>query len=143
MQRSQRLSGESLEQHIGRVLGSIGPSMILTASSESIAFFLGMNSPPLNVSCYEYTHIQLVPYMLLIYLLHEPFMHRLDDLNACRSDVFGLCWNGGRIQHSLAVHCVPRALYSRLPAADGTDIDPTNTCIYFYRYFPPKNTFSS
>ena len=48
MQRSQRIAEEPLEEHIGRVLGSVGPSMILTATSESIAFFLGM-----SVFCYE------------------------------------------------------------------------------------------
>ncbi|XP_077999755.1 NPC intracellular cholesterol transporter 1-like [Glandiceps talaboti] len=40
-QRCERLEGESREEHIGRVLGNVGPSMILCSLSESVAFFLG------------------------------------------------------------------------------------------------------
>ncbi|KAL4217752.1 NPC intracellular cholesterol transporter 1 [Mactra antiquata] len=40
-QREKRLAGETLEEHIGRVLGIVGPSMLLTSFSESVAFFLG------------------------------------------------------------------------------------------------------
>ncbi|KAH3710433.1 hypothetical protein DPMN_069915 [Dreissena polymorpha] len=40
-QREPRLPGETLEQQIGRTLGAVGPSMLLTSISESIAFFLG------------------------------------------------------------------------------------------------------
>jgi len=41
MQRSQRLDGETREQQIGRAVGQVGPSMLLTSLSESLAFFLG------------------------------------------------------------------------------------------------------
>uniref|UniRef100_A0A4X2K478 NPC1 like intracellular cholesterol transporter 1 n=1 Tax=Vombatus ursinus TaxID=29139 RepID=A0A4X2K478_VOMUR len=40
-QRLPRLSGEQLETHIGRVLGSVAPSMLLCSLSEAICFFLG------------------------------------------------------------------------------------------------------
>jgi len=40
-QRDERKPGEELEDQIGRILGQVGPSMLLTSSSESIAFFLG------------------------------------------------------------------------------------------------------
>jgi len=42
VQRSQRLDGETREQQIGRAVGRVGPSMLLTSLSESLAFFLGM-----------------------------------------------------------------------------------------------------
>ena len=42
MQRSHRLDGETREEQIGRAVGLVGPSMLLTSLSESIAFFLGM-----------------------------------------------------------------------------------------------------
>jgi len=42
MQRSSRLDGETLEEQIGRAVGRVGPSMLLTSLSESLAFFLGM-----------------------------------------------------------------------------------------------------
>jgi len=44
MQKSQRLDGETRQQQIGRAVGRVGPSMLLTSLSESIAFFLGKNS---------------------------------------------------------------------------------------------------
>ncbi|KAL1139914.1 hypothetical protein AAG570_006891, partial [Ranatra chinensis] len=40
-QRVVKLTGESNEEHIGRVLGQVGPSMLLTSISESACFFLG------------------------------------------------------------------------------------------------------
>lgn len=40
-QRDKRQSHESLEDQIGRILGKVGPSMLLTSVSESLAFFLG------------------------------------------------------------------------------------------------------
>ncbi|XP_005097476.1 NPC intracellular cholesterol transporter 1 [Aplysia californica] len=40
-QREQRLDGETTDQLVARVVGKVGPSMLLTSSSESLAFFLG------------------------------------------------------------------------------------------------------
>ncbi|XP_067396428.1 NPC1-like intracellular cholesterol transporter 1 [Emydura macquarii macquarii] len=40
-QRSVREPGEQREQHIGRVLGSVAPSMLLCSFSEATCFFLG------------------------------------------------------------------------------------------------------
>ncbi|XP_074144554.1 NPC1-like intracellular cholesterol transporter 1 [Sminthopsis crassicaudata] len=40
-QRLPRLPGEKREMHIGRVLGSVAPSMLLCSLSEAICFFLG------------------------------------------------------------------------------------------------------
>ena len=42
LQRSTRLDGETREEQIGRAVGRVGPSMLLTSLSESLAFFLGM-----------------------------------------------------------------------------------------------------
>jgi len=44
-QRDQRLEGESLEQQISRIVGRVGPSMLLTSSAESLAFVLGALTP--------------------------------------------------------------------------------------------------
>ncbi|XP_053318761.1 NPC1-like intracellular cholesterol transporter 1 [Spea bombifrons] len=41
LQRDERREGEKREQHIGRVLGSVAPSMLLCSVSESLCFFLG------------------------------------------------------------------------------------------------------
>lgn len=41
LQRLPQKPGEGLEAHIGRVLGSVGPSMLLCSVSEAICFFLG------------------------------------------------------------------------------------------------------
>ncbi|XP_022654029.1 Niemann-Pick C1 protein-like [Varroa destructor] len=40
-QRTTRLDGESVEQHMARVLGIVGPSMLLASASECTCFFLG------------------------------------------------------------------------------------------------------
>uniref|UniRef100_A0A3Q3XD49 SSD domain-containing protein n=1 Tax=Mola mola TaxID=94237 RepID=A0A3Q3XD49_MOLML len=40
-QRDVRLPGEKREEHIGRVLGKVAPSMLLCSLSESVCFFLG------------------------------------------------------------------------------------------------------
>lgn len=40
-QRDQRKPNETYAEHIGRTLGKVGPSMLLTSVSESCCFFLG------------------------------------------------------------------------------------------------------
>ncbi|XP_012169745.2 NPC intracellular cholesterol transporter 1 isoform X5 [Bombus terrestris] len=40
-QRETRRPNESIPEHIGRILGQVGPSMLLTSVSESCCFFLG------------------------------------------------------------------------------------------------------
>lgn len=40
-QREGRKPEETIPQHIGRTLGEVGPSMLLTSISESCCFFLG------------------------------------------------------------------------------------------------------
>ena len=40
-QRDRRREDESIEEFIGRVVGRVAPSMLLSAASESICFFLG------------------------------------------------------------------------------------------------------
>ncbi|XP_017762316.1 PREDICTED: Niemann-Pick C1 protein isoform X5 [Eufriesea mexicana] len=40
-QRESRHPNESVPEHIGRILGQVGPSMLLTSVSESCCFFLG------------------------------------------------------------------------------------------------------
>ncbi|MGH0133736.1 UNVERIFIED_CONTAM: hypothetical protein FKN15_025418 [Acipenser sinensis] len=40
-QRDERLSQEELHQQIGRILGDVAPSMLLSSFSETVAFFLG------------------------------------------------------------------------------------------------------
>ncbi|XP_062596314.1 NPC intracellular cholesterol transporter 1-like [Saccostrea cucullata] len=50
-QRDKRRPNESIEEQIGRILGQVGPSMMLSSFSESIAFFLGAltNMPAVRV----------------------------------------------------------------------------------------------
>ncbi|KAK7091360.1 NPC intracellular cholesterol transporter 1-like [Littorina saxatilis] len=50
-QRDKRGPNETLEEQIGRVLGHAGPSMLLTSTSESVAFFLGAltNMPAVKI----------------------------------------------------------------------------------------------
>ena len=45
IQRDRRLPDEDIEAQIGRIVGRVGPAMLLTSVSESIAFFLGALTP--------------------------------------------------------------------------------------------------
>ena len=45
IQRDRPLPDEDVEMQIGRVVGRVGPAMLLTSVSESIAFFLGALTP--------------------------------------------------------------------------------------------------
>lgn len=40
-QREPRLEGETVEQHVGRVVGKVAPSMLLSTCAETLCFFLG------------------------------------------------------------------------------------------------------
>ena len=42
-QRDVRQTGESVSNQIGRVLGEVAPSMLLTSTSEAVAFAFGKN----------------------------------------------------------------------------------------------------
>lgn len=46
-QRLPRRPGEQREEHIGRALGRVAPSMLLCSLSEAICFFLGEPGRPL------------------------------------------------------------------------------------------------
>ena len=41
LQRDTRQQGEDIPQQVGRVLGAVGPSMLLSSLSESVAFGFG------------------------------------------------------------------------------------------------------
>ena len=41
-QRVPKRPNESIPEHIGRVVGEVGPSILLTSLSETACFFLGM-----------------------------------------------------------------------------------------------------
>lgn len=45
LQRDRRQEDESLEEQVGRIVGKVGPSMLLTSSAESLAFLLGALTP--------------------------------------------------------------------------------------------------
>ena len=47
-QRDERMPQEELHQQIGRILGDIAPSMLLSSFSETVAFFLGKIGHLLN-----------------------------------------------------------------------------------------------
>ncbi|XP_063417438.1 NPC intracellular cholesterol transporter 1-like [Mytilus trossulus] len=67
-QRDARPPGESLEEQIGRIVGRVGPSMLLTSSAESIAFFLGAltNMPAVRVFSLYAALAVLIDFLLQI-----------------------------------------------------------------------------
>ncbi|XP_018008348.1 NPC intracellular cholesterol transporter 1 [Hyalella azteca] len=44
-QREPMLEGETSEEHIGRIVGKVAPTIIISTSSEALCFFLGALSP--------------------------------------------------------------------------------------------------
>ena len=41
-QRSEPLKGESVPEHVGRVVGKVGPSILVSTTAEALCFFLGL-----------------------------------------------------------------------------------------------------
>ena len=46
LQRDERREGEDLARQIGRVLGNVAPSLLLSGLCEMLAFFLGKKIAP-------------------------------------------------------------------------------------------------
>ncbi|XP_064596791.1 NPC intracellular cholesterol transporter 1-like [Liolophura sinensis] len=67
-QRDVRLPSETREEQIGRILGKVGPSMMLTSLSESIAFFLGglTNMPAVKIFSLYAAMAVLIDFLLQI-----------------------------------------------------------------------------
>ncbi|XP_004630599.1 Niemann-Pick C1-like protein 1 [Octodon degus] len=89
-QRLPRMPGEGREAHIGRALGSVGPSMLLCSLSETICFFLGAISPMPAVRTFALTSGLAV---LLDFLLQMTAFVALVSLDskrqeALRPDIF-------------------------------------------------------
>ncbi|XP_029460044.1 NPC1-like intracellular cholesterol transporter 1 [Rhinatrema bivittatum] len=89
-QRSERKPGERREEHIGRVLGSVAPSMLLCSSSESICFFLGALSQMPAVKTFALNAALAV---LLDFLLQMSMFIALVSLDARRQEAsrFDIC----------------------------------------------------
>ncbi|XP_068081512.1 NPC intracellular cholesterol transporter 1 homolog 1b isoform X2 [Anabrus simplex] len=65
-QREGRRSDESFEQHVGRTLGKVGPSMLLTTMSESTCFLIGtLSDMPAVKTFAQYATVALILDFLL------------------------------------------------------------------------------
>nr|XP_033806203.1 NPC1-like intracellular cholesterol transporter 1 isoform X2 [Geotrypetes seraphini] len=82
-QRSERKAGERREEHIGRILGNVAPSMLLCSTSESICFFLGALSQMPAVRTFALTAALAV---LLDFLLQMSLFIALVSLDARRQE---------------------------------------------------------
>ncbi|XP_032670245.1 NPC intracellular cholesterol transporter 1 homolog 1b-like isoform X2 [Odontomachus brunneus] len=67
-QRNPRRNGETIPEHIGRVLGAVGPSMLLTSMSEFFCFLIGAFSsmPAVNTFAMYASLSILINFMLQI-----------------------------------------------------------------------------
>ncbi|KAG5840507.1 hypothetical protein ANANG_G00189540 [Anguilla anguilla] len=82
-QRDERRPGERREEQIGRVLGSVAPSMLLCSMSESICFFLGaLSTMPAVKSFALYAALAV----LMDFLLQMTAFVALLSLDARRQD---------------------------------------------------------
>ena len=74
-QRDSRLPHESLEDQIGRIVGQVAPSMLLTGISESVAFFLGavIDMPAVKIFSLYAAMAVLIDFLLQVSVLLIPF----------------------------------------------------------------------
>uniref|UniRef100_A0A8D0G122 NPC1 like intracellular cholesterol transporter 1 n=1 Tax=Sphenodon punctatus TaxID=8508 RepID=A0A8D0G122_SPHPU len=86
-QQSERQSGESREQHIGRVLGSVAPSMLLCSLSEAICFFMGALS---NMPAVKTFALNAALAVLFDFLLQMSIFVAFMSLDARRKEVKGM-----------------------------------------------------
>uniref|UniRef100_A0A8B9JAI1 NPC1 like intracellular cholesterol transporter 1 n=1 Tax=Astyanax mexicanus TaxID=7994 RepID=A0A8B9JAI1_ASTMX len=82
-QRDERRSGETREEQIGRVLGSVAPSMLLCSLSESVCFFLGALSTMPAVKTFA---LYAALSVLIDFLLQMTAFVALLSLDARRQD---------------------------------------------------------
>ena len=62
MDRIQKKEGEAVEDHIGRVVGHVAPTMLLSTTAEALCFFLGE---------YYYRFIRQRDFMLMSNAIYE------------------------------------------------------------------------
>ncbi|KFO33059.1 NPC1-like intracellular cholesterol transporter 1 [Fukomys damarensis] len=89
-QRMPRRPGEGREAHIGRALGSVGPSMLLCSLSETICFFLGALTPMPAVRTFAMTSGLAVFLNFLLQITAFVALLSLDSKRqeALRPDIF-------------------------------------------------------
>ncbi|KAM5302751.1 NPC1-like intracellular cholesterol transporter 1 isoform 2-T2 [Glossophaga mutica] len=90
-QRLPRKPGESLEAHIGRALGSVGPSMLLCSASEATCFFLGALTPMPAVRTFSLTSGLAVILDFLLQMLAFVALVALDARRQEASRLDGCC----------------------------------------------------
>ena len=108
IQRDTRLPDEEIESQIGRIVGRVGPAMLLTSLSESIAFFLGALTPMPAVRLFSLYAgmsvlidflLQITIFVSLITLDHRRTTENRIDLFCC----FRLSNNPNRHRYSFSV----------------------------------------
>ena len=102
-QRDTRLPGETLEQQIGRIVGRVGPSMLLTSSSEVCLF----NSFKLSADDSEELR-KIIVFIVAGVLVGRAHAH------AGREDLLAVRLAGRLHRLPLADHVLRRAAHARL-----------------------------
>ncbi|XP_044538920.1 NPC intracellular cholesterol transporter 1 [Gracilinanus agilis] len=118
-QRDERLQGETLDKQLGRILGEVAPSMLLSSFSEAIAFFLGALSTMPAVRTFSLFAGMAV---FIDFLLQITCFVSLLGLDIKRQE-----------KNKLDILCCVRI------AEDRTGPQPSES--YLFKFF--KNTFSS
>lgn len=79
-QREGRRPNETIAEHIGRTLGQVGPSMLLTSVSESCCFFLGMCRRG-NLKSFQLAYMRISPFIIDFWI----FPGGLSDMPAVKA----------------------------------------------------------
>lgn len=91
-QRTPRLNKETHAQHIGRVVGEVAPSMVLSSLSESACFFLGglSDMPAVRAFAFYAGMALLLDFLLQVTCFVALLSLDVKRQNANKFDI--LCW---------------------------------------------------
>ncbi|XP_076272104.1 Niemann-Pick type C-1a isoform X2 [Rhynchophorus ferrugineus] len=112
-QRETKKPGESNAEHIGRTLGQVGPSMLLTSVSESCCFFLGSLSDMPAVRAFALYAGMALLFDFLLQITCFVSLLALDTIrqNANRFDIF-FCLKGSKKRETDALTNQDGLLYT-------------------------------
>ncbi|XP_038248354.1 NPC intracellular cholesterol transporter 1 [Dermochelys coriacea] len=103
-QRDERLPGETLDKQIGRILGDVAPSILLSSFSETVAFFLGTLSTMPAVRTFSLFAGMAVFIDFLLHITCFVSLLGLDIKRQERNQMDILCCIKGREEESRVQH---------------------------------------
>jgi Niemann-Pick C1 protein len=154
IQRDHRLPDEDIESQIARIVGRVGPAMLLTSVSESIAFFLGALTPMPAVRLFSLYAgmsvlidflLQITIFISFITLDHKRTMQNRFDIFYCiqisnENNKHSYQWNWFRKQSlDENANSLQTSLTTEIPINEEKFTEETDGILFriFKRYYAP------